>query len=292
MSITDLAKLFSFREDILEACFDFLWLTTDFFEKKGKYLTLKNPNQFPKWLVMSAYKSVFDNLGGLLSGEKIYGRDMIRDGHQLQKASYFFSRDAIQNIAVKLQSIDEESTFVDLGCGSANSLISFVIANPKINGVGIDIDSNVVNAAKQNVIHAHCDNRVKIFQADLTDIQHWRAHIPAHKKIFFLASAVLHEFLRDGEQKFASLLKEFKDVFPCSRFFVIEYDALRPEEIKNEPDEERKLFAAMYMLLHPLSNQGSPCSQREWMRLFQKSGWFVKNVRKLSGDVVLYDCLL
>lgn len=295
ISVEELSRALNVQKNLLEPCIDFLWATTDMFEKTDAGITLKDASQFPRGFVMAIYKPIFDNLEDLLRGTKIYGKNVVQDSYHLQKVSDMFTKVATDYVLEQLSKTNTIHTVVDLGCGSGEFLIRASAQNSLAQGIGIDIDQVVVDAARKNVENADVsESEIAIIKADISHISAWKQHIHAGAHdIVFLGSTILHEFLRDGEQSLVTLLRMFKKEFLGSRFFVVEHDAPRSfEEIKKEKNTETKLFAAMHMLIHPLTDQGTPRPQSDWLSFFEKSGWSVTDSARMSNGLVVYDCRL
>lgn len=289
VNIQEFAKTWNISGHLLETCVDFLWSTTDILEKDGNIVRLKNKN-FPKALwVLGAYKPVFDNLAEILKKEKQYGRDVSRDGYCLQKASVLFSSDAIRLVLTALEN-ERSGQLVDFGCGAAHSLIDYCRGNSARTSLGIDIDPDIALEAKKNIDETSLKDRIVIVNSDALNFEKWESFINKGQSQYFLSSTMLHEFLRDGEKFVINFLAEIKSGFPDSQFFIIEFDALPFEKIKTETNAERKLFAAMYELWHPLTNQGMPQPREVWERIITKSGWKIKNIVQANMNLLIYHC--
>ncbi|MDO8676413.1 MAG: hypothetical protein Q7K16_02050 [Candidatus Azambacteria bacterium] len=289
VSINEFAKTRDVSLLFLKTCVDFLWSTTDILESDGDIVRLKNKN-FPKSLWgLLAYKPVFDNLAEMLKKEKKYGRDVFRDGYYLQKASVLLSGDAV-HLALAALKKEKSGQLVDFGCGAAHSLIDYCRHDSSRTSLGIDTNSDIARAARKNVEEAGLRDRVVIVESDALDFSKWQPFIREEQPQYFLASTMLHEFLRDGEEFVINFLAKIKSDFPDSQFFIIEFDALPFEKIKTEADMERKLFAAMYELWHPLTNQGMPQPREVWEKIIKKSGWKIKNISRANMNVLIYHC--
>jgi hypothetical protein len=143
ISLHELARKSALDETLLNTCLNFLWSTTNLFDKQGDHFILRIPELSSILWGFIAYKPVFDNLGKMLNGSLEYGKDIVRDGYFLQKGSEVVTRQAINQI-LELLKDDTGITLVDFGCGSAwsrfyffflgkNSLSHGVIAFQKIN---------------------------------------------------------------------------------------------------------------------------------------------------------------
>src|SRR3989344_6047559 len=165
------------------------------FEKDGDYISFRDPTGHREaawtfWL-MRAYKPVLDATAELLRSTKTYGKDMKRDGYWLQKWSDTMTREAVL-AALRLMPKDKEATLVDLGCGSADSLIAFCAGNTSRLGIGIDVDPLIAKLARQRVTDAGIGERIRIIHADILDLPQWQTNIQKTGEVVFLASGVLH----------------------------------------------------------------------------------------------------
>lgn len=289
INMREFAKTGNISERLLKTCVEFLWSTTDILEKEGDNVRLKNKNFSKALWVLEAYKPVFDNLAEILKQEKQYGRDLSRDGYYLQKASVLFSEDAIRLALAALEN-EESGQLIDFGCGGAHSLIDYCRHDSSRTSLGIDIDSDIAREARKNVEEAGLRDRIVIVESDVLNFRKWQSFIREGQSQYFLASTMLHEFLRNGEEFVVDFLAKIKTGFPDSQFFIIEFDALPFEKLKTETNMERKLFAAMYELWHPLTNQGMPQPREVWEKIITKSGWKIKNISQANMNVLIYHC--
>ncbi|MFY9462061.1 MAG: class I SAM-dependent methyltransferase [Candidatus Sungiibacteriota bacterium] len=295
MSVRNLAQNLKCNEKMLEAMLTYLWLNTPFLKKTGDEYGLSKM-AFVKPFQISinfgaAYRPVFANLAALLKGELVYGKDINRDGSKLQLASLKFTESAIPAIMRGLSS-KNINTLVDLGCGSAELLIRSCEAHEKMMGIGVDIDPQTVAVARENVLKRGLRDRITIVECDLRDIEKIRNACPAEGKIAFSAVGILHEILRDGDAAVVKLINEFKRAFPDSTFFVAEFNALSPDELRAMPDETFRQMASCYQLIHPLSLQGDPRPVSGWKKIFTDVGAKLESFDSLEDNFVLYTLAL
>ena len=294
-SIKELAETLQTDEHLLRASIEFLSMVTNLFEKDGDYISFRDPTGHREaawtfWL-MRAYKPVLDATAELLRSTKTYGKDKKRDGYWLQKWSDTMTREAVL-AALRLMPKDKEATLVDLGCGSADSLIAFCAGNTSRLGIGIDVDPLIAKLARQRVTDAGIGERIRIIHADILDLPQWQTNIQKTGEVVFLASGVLHELLRSGEGPAIRFLRDLKTSFPGSRFLMVESNAPSLEELRTMTDAPRKLAASAYRLLHSLSDQGMPQPEKQWREILRAAGWTIARVvpleRKQSRLLVFY----
>lgn len=294
-SIKELAEALRVDEHLLRASIEFLWTVTNLFEKDGDYVDLHDPKGYREvartfWM-MRAYKPVLDAVAELLRGDKLYGRDVKRDGYYVQKWSDAMTHEAVL-AALRMIPESEKATLVDLGCGSADSLIAFCSGSAHHLGIGIDVDPLIPKLARQRVTDAGLGERIRIVHADILDLPQWQTHIQKTGGVVFLASGVMHEFLRNGEKFVVQFLSNLRTAFPGSHFIMIESNAPSLEELRTMTDAPRKLAASAYRLLHSLSDQGMPQPEKRWREILHAAGWTVARVvpvyRKQSRLLVFY----
>jgi len=289
VTIADISGTLRLREDLMEVLLDYLIAAGGPIEKHGNTFVLKGGSpQKLLWAIL-AYREIFNNFGHLLSQKKIYGKDIQRDGYWLQLASGAFSLDANRMVLEKIKEV-ENSALIDFGCGSAETLIKFCSMRNDHFGVGIDNNETVIVEARKRIQQSGMGERVVLCHADVRNIDFWQKYVPTQKKPIFLASTMLHEFLRFGDNFLIDFLKELKERFNSSRLFVAEYDGLSFEEIRNEKDERRKLQAALYELWHPFTEQGMPQPRERWERLLDAAGWKISEVISSENYILVYDC--
>ncbi len=288
-TIADISKDLHIQQNFIAVLLDYLLAIDGPIEKNGDTFALKGGNpQKLLWAIL-AYREVFNDFGALLLGEKKYGQEVKRDGYYLQLASGAFSFDANRIVLEKIKEVGN-SVFIDFGCGSAETIIKFCSVRGDHFGVGIDNNEAVVLEARKRIQQSGIGERIALCNADVQNIDFWQKHVPTQKRSIFLASTMLHEFLRFGDTFLIDFLKELKKRFNSSRLFVAEYDGLSFEEIKNEKDERRKLQAALYELWHPFTEQGMPQPRERWESLLDAAGWKISEVISSENYILVYDC--
>ncbi|KKU02986.1 MAG: hypothetical protein UX06_C0046G0002 [Candidatus Giovannonibacteria bacterium GW2011_GWA2_45_21] len=288
-TITNISRDLHVQQNFIAVLLDYLLAIDGPIKKNGDTFALKGGNpQKLLWAIL-AYREIFNNFGDLLFGEKKYGQDIHRDGYYLQLASGAFSFDANRIVLEKIKEV-ENSVLIDFGCGSAETLIKFCSMRGDHFGVGIDNNETVISEARKRIQRSGMGERTVLCHADVRNIDFWQKHVSSQKKPIFLASTMLHEFLRFGDAFLIDFLKELKERFNSSRLFVAEYDGLSFEEIRNEKDERRKLQAALYELWHPFTEQGMPQPRERWESLLDAAGWKISEVVSSENYILVCDC--
>lgn len=279
---------------LLDGVLNYLAFSDQVLEKQGDRFRLTAIGR--QWLFTDAvigtldgyraYACLQENLLAALRGEKRYGRDFVRDGESLARASHVFSRATHGWIVAEMARL-QISSVVDLGCGAAQLLNSLLSMAPGLQGIGIDIDTGCLREASKAVARAGYDERVSLHEGDLSQPETFVSKI-ATRPVAMTAIAVVHELLRDGEEAFIALLRRYKELFAGSYFFIGEFD--RPSD-----DEFRRGIADAGVALHyqhfihPLSLQGLPRPRAEWLRLFEAAGIeVIKTSPHLGPRLVVY----
>lgn len=264
---------------LVGACLDYLALTTPLVTREAGRYTAR-PELRARLLRMlldtgAAYRPVFRDLRELLTGQKVYGEDLCRDGARLATASARLTRGAIPVIARRLAERGI-TTVADLGCGKGELLATLCAGGPR-RGFGIDVDPGAVATARQ-----HLGGLADVRLGDLRDPRALD-HVP-REGLALVSVTVIHEFLREGEEALVQLLRGL----PRVPLFVVEYDAVPFEELAATQDEETLLTASFYQLLHPLSDQGDPQPAARWREIFARSGYRVTSEDRVAPRLVVF----
>jgi hypothetical protein len=91
---------------------------------------------------------------------------------------------------------------------------------------------------------------------------------------------LLHEFGRDGEAGIVSVLREIRDAFPGRTLVFAECSPPDPSALAEHPPST---FSQLdYLLIHPLSGQGSPMPPDAWRRLVEKAGGSMRETHMME----------
>ncbi len=234
----------------------------------------------------TAYACLQTQLLPALRGQVRYGKDFVRDGESLARASHVFSRATHSWIVAEMRKLNT-SCVVDLGCGAAQLLNSVLKLDERLTGVGIDIDPGCLREAEQSVASAGNAQRVSLYEGDLQKPESFAGKI-TQRPVALTAVAVLHEFLRDGRDQMVAFFRKYKELFAGSYFFIGEFDRATDEDFKRGIDDGG--VALLYQhFIHPLSLQGLPMPRAEWVQLFEQAGIeLVKVSPRLGPRLLVY----
>lgn len=205
----------------------------------------------------------------VLRGEKKYGVDFTRRGDLVAKGSYYTSSQNYPWIIDELKKLGVK-VVADLGCGSAKILIDFCKIDPDIQGVGLDISSEALKEAQQNIKKEGLSKRIKLVEADITKPNTYSLNL--NEVEAFNAIMVLHEFLRDGDTFVIGLLQKLKKNFPGRYCFVGELNPLTDREYQSIPYPDRIHMLCNQYITHQITaGKGLLMTKQQWLRLFKKA---------------------
>ncbi len=287
-SLREMARILDADEHLLDAAMEFLLNTTDLLEKKGDVIFLKEQRQravrhWPIWRLL-VYKSMFGRMEELLRGKATFGRDITRDSSYYAQYSEVITGGAIGHVLRHMPA--DVDTLVDLGCGSARSLITFCGSDEKRRGIGIDIDRDVTNCARRNVEEAGLGDRIHIIEDDIARIERWKDQVAGDRPLF-LSSGVIHEFLRDGEEPAIRFLENVRRAFPASRLVLIEAGAA---SLNKTVDDDILCATLVTTLIHRLSGQGLPQPPERWKQILHSAGWNIEAIEPFNYTLAIYRC--
>lgn len=279
------AQKLGLYKQILISAIQYISLYTDIFEttdnldifKKGRGFVSHNIHFF------AAYKPLFDAMDKLMRKELVYGKDIIRDGSHLQRSGTY-----VWKLAPYIESEFKKfgvKRVVDLGCGSGQLLLHFISRGAIASGVGIDIDPIAMEAAKKNAGRAGLENKFSVLLANVAELDKYLGLSASCDGL--LAINMMHEFFRDGEDFVISLFQKFKKGHPGKYFFLIEFEYIPWEKMREYPDDIRRL-ASLHALIHPLSFQGNMQPRSVWLAIFKKAGISCKKLQMLENNMLLY----
>ena len=287
-SIQELARILNADEYLLDAAVEFLLNTTDLFEKKAGIILLKEKQQravyhWPIWRLL-IYKPMFDRMTELLRGAATFGKDITRDSSYYARYSEVIAGGAIEHALRNMP--PDVDTLVDLGCGSARSLVTFCGSDGKRRGVGIDRDRDVANYARQRVKEANLNDQIRIIEDDIAKLERWRGHVTGNR-LMFLSCGVIHEFLRDGEGAAMRFLENLRRAFPGSRLILIEAGAAALNKTVND---DILCATLVTTLIHRFSGQGLPQPPERWKQILHSAGWNIETIEPFNYTLAIYRC--
>jgi SAM-dependent methyltransferase len=205
-----------------------------------------------------AYGPVLDQMGGLLTKQVTYGKEVLRDGEALGRhcstGFHYFGTKAVLEALAGMSA----NCLLDLGCGAGGFLVDACRMNPKLRGIGLDISAEAIAFARKAVAEAGLADRIKFLVGDAFQPQLWPELCNEADAIFTVGT--LHEQFRDGEEAVIRLLDTYADMLRTRKGLILG----EPELFCNEQDAD-------FFLIHAFTNQGFPRPRDEWLKLFSKT---------------------
>lgn len=167
----------------------------------------------------------------------------------------------------------------DLGCGSGGRLIDILTRFKKARGIGIDIASSALAAARGSAAAARVADRVSFTEADVTNLR----EDPQFKDVQLITCFMMgHDFW--PRDRCVAVLRGFRRLFPAARRLLLG-DATRTSGI---PDAELPVFTLGFELGHALMGITIP-TIADWESAFEEAGWTLAAINRIDmtvGEVI------
>ncbi|MBT3161263.1 tRNA (adenine(22)-N(1))-methyltransferase TrmK [Streptomyces sp. CHA1] len=201
---------------------------------------------------VGGFGDVFRSLDSLALGRDSFENGTLQDGHLTALGcaqNWTFQKPLFDEATADL----EFSHVADIGCGAATRLIHLVESRPGTTGIGIDMNTEACQLARQNVKRAGLDDRITIVQADMLDIVTNPEAYPQVAEADLVTSYfILHHFV-GGETGGRPFLTAFREAFPAARHVVVA-DGFTEEQGERAPVSP--LFTLAYELFHDVMGIG------------------------------------
>jgi SAM-dependent methyltransferase len=210
------------------------------------------------WLRMfiGGYGPLMETSLDLLTGKKVHGKDVRRDGYFVGAGSSIVTSAIFDEVPYRLIERYQLRAVADLGCGGGRFLIEWARRHPDNRGVGVDISAEAIQSARDEARRAGVHDRVRFVVADGFDLSALSRECGAVD--IFYAFAMEHELLRDGEQAVLGHIDQMSAQFPGKRYLMGE-----PMLQMIQPD------GPLYWA-HVLSHQGYPRNVPGWCDLLRR----------------------
>ncbi|MCC6587038.1 MAG: methyltransferase [Bryobacterales bacterium] len=218
------------------------------------------------WIDLAyGYEPVLYNLEPLLRKEAFYGQEVVRHGDYVGTGSGLASVDFYFPLVARFIAAGKRRKVLDIGCGDGTFLRYLCSTVPGLEGVGIDLSPNAVEAGRRTNAQEK-RNDVRLYVGDAMDIGKLKQEIAGVDcaATFF----VLHELCdNNGNQRTLKFLRSFREALPGVPFHVVETIRPTAQEMRKRPGP-----AVEYFLFHDLSKQ-HPLSRAQWRKLYQSAGF-------------------
>ena len=276
LTVKEIAKKTNLNSFLLNGVLNFLYHSDKILSKSNDKFNLTkfglnnlftDPVLAMSYGAVGAYSCILTELVPSLRNKKKYGKDYIRAGDLIAKGSYYTGRKNYPWIVNNMKKLGVKKV-ADLGCGSADVLISLCEEDKNLKGVGVDISQDALKEAKTRVKKRGLSKRISLVRGDLYKPKTYSKSLQDVDA--FNAVMVMHEFLRDGKEKVTKMFKDMKKEFKGKYFFLGEFDSLEDEEYQKMPYPDRIHFLFYQHVIHPLTWQGLGFKE-DWLEIFKNA---------------------
>ncbi len=177
---------------------------------------------------------------------------------------------------------------LDLGCGTGDFLLQWVLQAPDARGIGVDMAADALRQARETARRWGVADRLEFYEAAVGP---GPLAVPqgALDKVQMVTSMyMLHEFGRDGREAIVDVVRALKTQLPGRRLLALEVEACDPEEFAAQTPPAPHFGRLDYRLIHQLSGQGLPRGQADWHAIFRDAGCTVVEPGKPTGGSLIY----
>lgn len=214
------------------------------------------------WLTRGSGE-IFTTLPRLIHEDERAIRRLHRDSAAISVACRSIARTFFDPPLQEMLSGISFDTVADLGCGSADRIITIAQQHPAVRAIGIDIAQGAMMVAKGAVADAALDDRVTLIQDDVLNL----APSQAYEEVDLVTSFLMgHDFwpLEDC----VKTLRRMREVFPNAKNLILG-DTCRSTGVEAG---QFPLFTLGFELVHAVLDQFLPTAE-EWEVALADSGW-------------------
>ena len=210
--------------------------------------------------LIASYYEMLSEMYPLMQGDLVYGlnSDINRDGFlnanasngilKLRVAPYIVDS-LIEQKELSNQLCKENSAFVDFGSGGGDMLMQ-VAETIDVDLFGLDISSDAISTAEENVEKKGLSNKIKFQQGSIVsknDMLALRDSLGTNEVVSSI-NFIMHDV---GEKMSKDFLKNYSDVFGSSPLVITESLRMPIEVLKSNPNYQ----AASFEFMHRASGQ-------------------------------------
>jgi SAM-dependent methyltransferase len=177
---------------------------------------------------------------------------------------------------------------LDLGCGTGDFLLQWVLQSPDARGVGVDISADALRQARDTAERWGVADRLEFHEAQVGPEP--LAVLPGVLDEVDVVTSMymLHEFGRGGRQAVVDVVRALKAQLPGRHLLVLEVAACDPEEFAAQTPPAPHLGRLDYRLIHQLSGQGLPRTQTDWHGIFRDADCSIVEPGTPTGGSLVY----
>jgi SAM-dependent methyltransferase len=177
---------------------------------------------------------------------------------------------------------------LDLGCGTGDFLIQFVLRDETSRGIGVDLSGEALAQARANAQAFGVADRLAFHEAAVGP--HPLGVPPGALDDVDIVTSMymLHEFGRNGCEAIVDVIGALKAELPGRMLLALEVEACEPAEFARQVPPAPHYGRLDYRLIHALSGQGLPRSQDDWHGIFEDAGCSVVERGIPTGGSLIY----
>ncbi|MFA5118149.1 MAG: class I SAM-dependent methyltransferase [Candidatus Omnitrophota bacterium] len=279
VNCADFSRQKHLEKEILAILCEYLFATrmfgrsgNDYFlTKQGAYSLTYAQGAF---YFIHAYAPIFENLDALLKKQKVYGKDIFRRERSVSKASAETEKWLPFPIACDIIRKYKFKRVLDLGCGSAEFLMSLCSREKGLYACGIDVSAESIQYAQGLINKRGMDKKIRLLVGDIFKIDTIDEDLGTVDAI--TSMYVVHEFIGDDLTKITELFKKIRARFRGASVIICELCRQPSALIRKNASA-----IAEHHLFHALAKQRL-LSREEWRELFKKTGYEVVEERRFD----------
>jgi hypothetical protein len=216
---------------------------------------------------IGAWGPLWTNLGGLLDGSIVYGRDLHRIGDYAADGLFKLAAplgSAIEHAAARLGA----ATVVEIG-PTSGILAQLAERAPARTYVGVDVKQRSLSDAEALAAERGV-RRIRWLQGDLFEPEPWLAQLPAGQPTLFF-SCHFHEFLAGGKERVAGALERLTHWPAAAGVVVLEQPRLELAQ-RDDVSLTQWLYAHSNVLIHHLIKNAKILTNQEWRHMLLDAG--------------------
>lgn len=238
---------------------------------------------------LGGYGAVLKSLGQVLTRALPLDHASLRRSTRHAAAGTAFSTCAftIPDVFAAIRGTNDE-VCLDLGCGTGDFLLQWVLQSPRARGVGVDMSADALAQARETAARWGVADRLTFHEAAVGP---GPLAVPpgALDEVQMVTSMyMLHELGRDGREAIVDVVAALKRQLPGRHLLALEVEACEPEAIAAQVPPPPHFGRLDYRLIHQLSGQGLPRGRADWHSIFHDAGCRIVEPGKPTGGSLIY----